>query len=311
MARKYRTFVETEIADEQYVVAKPIDPSDESVLLATDWFDADDPVEPRWGEPVRAMLRPDLAGGTDGSGDVGTVARERAVARLVEADGDGREFAASEVEAEALLDFLAANDVVALDRDSVVLLRDPDGASREVVVTWAIALDACVDQIDAMLDRLDRADATRRQGEDFDYESVVEPAMATYEEFAAHVTATVGVASPESTDSGDLQVVADEGTPVETADSTAETADSTAETADSAAEADVGLLVDRFEDVRETVVRQRDELRQLALGRAMSPGVAENLTSLVEALSGTDDVPAVDGERASAEETSAGDDDSR
>ena len=316
MARKYRTFAETEIADEPYVLAKPSDPSDESVLLDADWFDADDPVEPRWSDPVRAMLRPELAGGTSCSGEVGTVARERAVTRLVEADGGDREFAATEVEAEALLDYLAANDVVALDRETVVLLRDPEAASREVTVTWAIALDVCVDEIDATLDRLDRAKAARRHDEDADYDSVVESAMATYEEFAALVVATASVTPPETADSVDSQVLGDERTPVEATDSTAgvdSTAEATDSTAgvDSVAEADVGLLVDRFEDVRETVARQRDELRQSALGRMLSPGVAENLTGLVEALSGTDDALAADDERASAGDPSVGDGDSR
>jgi len=293
MTQKYQTFVETEIADEPYVVAKPIDPSDESVLLDTDWFDAADPVEPRWGDPVRAMLRPELAGGTDRSDDVGTVARERAVARLVAADGGDREFAATEVEAEALLDFLAANDVLALDREAVVLLRDPEEASSETLVTWAIALDVCVDEIDATLDRLDRADAERPQGEDADYESVVTSAMATYEEFAALVTATGSVTPSESVDSVDSQVDGDARTAAEAADSTAEV--------------DARLLVDRFEDVRETVVRQRDELRQSALGRTMSPGVVENLSDLVAVLSEADDVP--DDEPARPGEPSVGGDD--
>lgn len=305
MARKYQTFAETEIADESYVLAKPVDPSDESVLLDADWFDADDPVEPRWGDPVRAMLRPELAGGEDRSGEVGTVARERAVARLVEADGGDREFAATEVEAEALLDFLAANDVVALDSEGVVLLRDPEEAASEAVTTWAIALDICVDEIDATLDRLDRAKATRRHDEDADYDSVVESAMATYEEFAALVTAAVGVTAPETSDSVDSQVLGDEGTPVE-AD------DSTAKVDDSPAEVDVGLLVDDFEDVREAVVRQRDELRQVALSGQMMPhGVVENLTDLVGVISGTDDALAADDERANAGETRTGDDDSQ
>lgn len=157
MPRKYRNFTRTEMQDGTYVVADPVNQTDEAVRLEAGWFDTEDDIEGEWEEPIGAIIRSDLTGGMELSEGTGTLARQKAVENLAEAENDGEPVVANEAEAEALLDYFAENDVIELDGNDVVLLKDPNEVSGEMVLNWAAAMSACVDKIDETMDRFERA----------------------------------------------------------------------------------------------------------------------------------------------------------
>ena len=158
MQRKYRNFTETEMQDGKYIIAEPVNKqADEAVRIEAGWFDGEDDIEGDWEEPIGAIIRNDLTDGMQLSEGTGTIPRHEAVENLNEAERDDSEIVASEAEAEALLDYFAENDVVELDGNNVVLLKDPNEVSGEMVLNWAAAMSACVDKIDATMDRFERA----------------------------------------------------------------------------------------------------------------------------------------------------------
>lgn len=157
MARKYRNFTETEMGDGTYVVAEPVNQNDEAVRLEAGWFDTEDDIEGEWEEPVGAIIRSDLTDGMQLSEGTGTISRRDAVENLATATNDGEQIVANESEAEALLDYFADNDVLELEGNDVVLLKDPNEVSGEMVLNWAAAMSACVDKIDQTMDRFEQA----------------------------------------------------------------------------------------------------------------------------------------------------------
>ncbi|WP_115865212.1 hypothetical protein [Halorussus litoreus] len=157
MPRKYRNFESTEMQDGEYVVAEPVNQTDEAVRLEAGWFDTEDDIEGEWEEPIGAIIRSDLTDGMSLSEGTGTIARQQAVENLDEATKGGEQIVANEAEAEALLDYFAENEVVELEGNDVVLLKDPNEVSGEMVLNWAAAMSACVDKIDETMDRFERA----------------------------------------------------------------------------------------------------------------------------------------------------------
>jgi len=157
MPRKYRNFESTEMQDGEYVVAEPVNQTDEAVRLEAGWFDTEDDIEGEWEAPIGAIIRSDLTDGMSLSEGTGTIPRQQAVENLDEATKDGEQIVANEAEAEALLDYFAENEVVELEGNDVVLLKDPNEVSGEMVLNWAAAMSACVDKIDETMDRFERA----------------------------------------------------------------------------------------------------------------------------------------------------------
>lgn len=157
MSQKYRNFTETEMGDGTYVVAEPVNHTDEPVRLEAGWFDTEDDIEGEWEGPIGAIIRSDLTGGMSLSEGTGKLDRREAVENLAGATKDGEPVVASETEAEALLDYFAANDVLELDGNEVVLLKDPNEVSGKMVLNWAAAMSACVDKIDETQDRFESA----------------------------------------------------------------------------------------------------------------------------------------------------------
>lgn len=157
MPRKYRNFTETEMGDGTYVVAEPVNQTDEAVRLEADWFDTEDDIRGEWEEPIGAIIQSDLTGGMQLSEGTGTLPRQKAVENLNEATNDGEDVVANEAEAEALLDYFADNEVIELDGNDVVLLEDPNEVSGKMVLNWAAAMGACVDKIDATMERFEQA----------------------------------------------------------------------------------------------------------------------------------------------------------
>lgn len=161
MPRKYQNFTEIERDGDTSVVAQPTNASDEEVRLDAGWFDGA-PGGGDWEDAVAAVVREELTDGLDLSDGTGTLPRRRAVERFADATRDGRPAVDGEAEAEALLDYFAENGVVELDGDEVVLLPDPGEASGRAMLNWAVAMDVCVDMLDATLERLARAESDLR-----------------------------------------------------------------------------------------------------------------------------------------------------
>lgn len=157
MTQKYRNFTEAEMNDGTYVVAEPANQTDEAVRLEAGWFDTEDDIQGEWEEPIGAIIRNDLTGGMQLSEGTGTLSRQEAIENLSDATKDGDPLVSGESEAEALIDYFAANDVIDLDGNDVVLLKDPTEVSGKMVLNWAAAMSACVDKIENTRKRFDKA----------------------------------------------------------------------------------------------------------------------------------------------------------
>ncbi|NHN61192.1 MULTISPECIES: hypothetical protein [Halorussus] len=171
MTKKYRNFTETEMGDGTYVVAEPVSQTDEAVRMEAGWFDTEDDIAGEWEKPIGAIIRNDLTGGMELTEGTGTLSRRQAVENLAEATDDGDPLVSGEAEAEALVDYFAANDVLELDGNDVVLLEDPNEVSGKMVLNWAAAMAACVDKIDETMNRFERAkEKLQKHMEDVDAE---------------------------------------------------------------------------------------------------------------------------------------------
>ncbi|WP_323676786.1 hypothetical protein [Halorubellus sp. PRR65] len=153
MTREY-TFEETTVDDIDYVIANPTG-NGEIVRMDAEWFECEG-VEGKWEDAARAVLDAALFGSGTVEDGVVRVARSTAVDALAETLDGVR----GEPQADALVAYLASVDVWNLDRDDVVVLRDSrEGSlSGREVLTWAAAVDVCIERIDAVREALEQSD---------------------------------------------------------------------------------------------------------------------------------------------------------
>jgi hypothetical protein len=153
------TFETTTVDGVDYVVANPVG-NGELVRMEAEWIEGEH-VEGKWEDAVRAVLDTALFdAGTVGDGTV-HVGRSTAVDALAETLDGVRH----ELQADALVAYLASVDVWRLDLDDVVVLRDPRECSlsgREVL-TWAMAVDVCIERVDAVREALEQSVVDTRE----------------------------------------------------------------------------------------------------------------------------------------------------
>jgi len=157
MPRKY-TFETTTVDGIDYVIANPVNETDEMVRLEADWTNGDD-VEGEWERAVRAIIKGDLLGEMNLEEGNGRIDRQTAIETLAAAEDDHGKVVSSERQADALLEYFEDQEILRFDGNDVVLLQDPrdDELSGRAALNWAAGIEACVDKIDETKDRVKRA----------------------------------------------------------------------------------------------------------------------------------------------------------
>ncbi|SDR44098.1 hypothetical protein [Natronobacterium texcoconense] len=161
MPQKYE-FERIESDGREYVIADPVNQTDDPVRLEAEWVEGDD-VEGEWERAVRAIIKTDLLGSMELKEGNGRIDRRQAIETLTEASDEEGDIVTSDQQAEALLEFFAHEDILELQGGDVVMLRNPSENAEEVngrmILNWAAAIDACVEKISETIDRVDSAKA--------------------------------------------------------------------------------------------------------------------------------------------------------
>ncbi|SFC15141.1 hypothetical protein SAMN05444422_10527 [Halobiforma haloterrestris] len=159
MPQKYE-FERIESDGQEYVIADPVNQTDDPVRLDARWIEGDD-VEGEWERAVRAIIKTDLLGSMELKEGNGRIDRRRAIETLASASDEEGDIVTSEQQAEALLEFFADEDILELQGGQVVMLRNPsdnpDEINGRMILNWAAAIDACVEKITETIDRVDSA----------------------------------------------------------------------------------------------------------------------------------------------------------
>ena len=168
-------FEGTEIEGSEYVIARPDRSGREPIRLRGDWLERNESKDEGNWEPVvrtlvmEGMLQAD--GVTEGGGRLN---RTEAVSVLAER----AEFVGDEDHAEALLAYLASEDVIRIDGSELVVLSsiNDEDVSSGMFINWAASLEACLDRIDARLEayesRKQKVESRLERTEAADTESV-------------------------------------------------------------------------------------------------------------------------------------------
>ncbi|ELY44633.1 hypothetical protein [Natronorubrum tibetense] len=159
MSQKYK-FERIESDGQEYVIADPVNQTNESVRLDARWIDGDD-VEGEWERAIRAIIKSDLLGSMELKEGNGRIDRRQAIETLASASDEDGDIVTSQQQAEALIEFFADEDILDLQHGEVVMLRNPsenpDEINGRMVLNWAAAIDACVEKITETIDRVNGA----------------------------------------------------------------------------------------------------------------------------------------------------------
>ncbi|ELY65906.1 hypothetical protein [Natrinema versiforme] len=159
MPQKYE-FERIESDGREFVIADPVNQTDDPVRLDARWIEGDD-IEGEWERAIRAIIKTDLLGSMELKEGNGRIDRRRAIETLASASDEDGDIVTSEQQAEALLEFLADEDILDLQGGQVVMLRNPSDNPEEIngrmILNWAAAIDACVEKISETIDRVDSA----------------------------------------------------------------------------------------------------------------------------------------------------------
>ncbi|MGQ3413019.1 hypothetical protein ACT4ML_12245 [Natrinema sp. LN54] len=159
MPQKYE-FERIESDGREFVIADPVNQTDDPVRLDARWIEGDD-IEGEWERAIRAIIKTDLLGSMELKEGNGRIDRRRAIETLASASDEEGDIVTSEQQAEALLEFLAHEDILDLQGGQVVMLRNPSDNPEEIngrmILNWAAAIDACVEKISETIDRVDGA----------------------------------------------------------------------------------------------------------------------------------------------------------
>lgn len=159
MPQKYE-FERIESDGREFVIADPVNQTDDPVRLDARWIEGDD-IEGEWERAIRAIIKTDLLGSMELKEGNGRIDRRRAIETLASASDEEGNIVTSEQQAEALLEFLADEDILDLQGGQVVMLRNPSDNPEEIngrmILNWAAAIDACVEKISETIDRVDSA----------------------------------------------------------------------------------------------------------------------------------------------------------
>jgi hypothetical protein len=157
MPRKY-TFETTTVDGIEYVIANPVNETDEMVRMEAEWTEGDD-VEGEWERAVSAIIEGDLLGDMDLEDGNGRIDRQTAVETLAAAEDDQGPVVSSERQADALIEYFVEEDILQLEGNQVVLLQDPrnENISGRASLNWAAGIEACIDKIEETKDRVQRA----------------------------------------------------------------------------------------------------------------------------------------------------------
>lgn len=159
MPQKYE-FERIESDGQEYVIADPLNQTDEPVRLEARWIEGDD-IEGEWERAIRAIIKTDLLGSMELKEGNGRIDRRQAIETLADASDEKGNIVTSEQQAEALLEFFASEDILEQDGGQVVMLRNPsenpDDINGRMILNWAAAIDACVEKISETIDRVNSA----------------------------------------------------------------------------------------------------------------------------------------------------------
>ncbi|MFC4540396.1 hypothetical protein ACFO5R_00400 [Halosolutus amylolyticus] len=159
MSRKY-DFKRIESDGQEYVIADPVNQTDNPVRLDARWIKGDH-IEGEWERAIRAIIKTDLLGSMELEEGNGRIDRRKAIETLAAASDDEGDIVTSQQQAEALLEFFADEDILNLQGGKVEMLRNPSNNPEEIngrmILNWAAAIDACVEKISETIDRVDGA----------------------------------------------------------------------------------------------------------------------------------------------------------
>jgi hypothetical protein len=304
MQRKYENFDERKMDDGTYLVGEPVEPHEEPIRIDTGWFEGEVGEKRDWeyivGEVVASDLQEDLQLQEGGEG---TISRDRAIENILNAQFDSDKAIANRDQAAAIVDyFLEEGALTAKDGDEIVVLHDPtelteessrfDSQEREYhVLSWAAAIDTCIDYMQETLDTFEEA-RERLQNETDDVKesdvSEVEKKVARVGQELKNLGPGAGVPDPDELSSGQQERYETLKEDFAYFKSLYEVKQEQLVTA----EKGIGKLkrnIDRLEGAKDVYETKVGEMRKAALRHQVFPSedieVAQNMAGLITSLS--------------------------
>lgn len=282
--------------DGQYVVARPRNRNDEPVRLPARYADRkeDTEEEGHWEELVSELTHHQLgdALAIDDAGQ-GVISREKAVAAFVDADDD---LAHDAHQAEAVIEYLASEDILEVTDDSVVVLKPFEEVYEDeqfaMLNNWAATLDTCIDRIDHARERVKSAqerleDRQRDTTSTADTRAEVEEEQA---EIRQEIQSLLKGRDPSELDDKEYEQFRQLRKRYHVRDSVGDVLEDDLTDGTNKTQR-LGTLIQDFELLSKVMETKRDEFRELSLTESLFPESAveqlDNFTGLVTALSDT------------------------
>lgn len=155
MSRKY-SFEEKTIEEKDYVIANS---GNEPVRVRADWVEDSDDAG-NWEPVIEEIVQPDTIDEIQIQSGGGGIDRNKAVEALAGATVDGETIVTNEKQADVLVEYLDKEDIIGIEKNKLVLFRDPDeeNLTGTDLMNWAALMNAVIGRIDEHVERVKSAE---------------------------------------------------------------------------------------------------------------------------------------------------------
>ena len=289
---RFSEFRQSEQDGTTFVTAIPASGADEKARLDASIAEegSDEDPEANWERVVGSLARSHLGEALTIDEGRGVMGREQAVEALVAADEtDVR----NEHAAHAVIEYLAAEDILQIDGDDVVVLLPYEGiledGSTAMLNNWAATLDACVKRIEAAVERVEQNKQTlEKHFENLaDSRELEEDYRAKADELKQELAAMLGGRNPSELSEEEQRRFEMKRQRFHRYETLAEGAGN--QVGPTGKPEELAMIVEDLEALKRMLNKQSSEFRVAALTERLSHSGArellENLTSTVSQLS--------------------------
>lgn len=170
MTTKYQNFSTTTQSGQEYIIAQPKSDRDEPVRIPGDIHDTED-ADGKWTDVVGQLVQHDISNALNLESGKGKIDRQNAVESLTDSE-DAVIPIQTDAQAEAVIDYFIANEVLEGDGTDVVVLEDPsmlqdvgsnsDEIKPKMLLNWVSAIEGCTNKISTTIETIEQTERELR-----------------------------------------------------------------------------------------------------------------------------------------------------
>lgn len=174
MPQSYTNFNVVEQGGQRYIIGQPKSEHEEPVRFSGE-LEETEGIDATFRDVIKSLIQQDLSGALNLEADTGgTISRSEAITTLLNAE-QAPVSVQSEQQAEAMIDYFIANDVLNENGKDIVVLSDPESLANiaaeggdtdedtTMLLNWMSAIEGCTTKIQDTIDTVEQVEEELRQ----------------------------------------------------------------------------------------------------------------------------------------------------